>query len=428
MSSSPYLVPRITRPFDAHITLPGSKSIALRQLAIAALTDGCTVLHGVPPCDDTDAMLDCLGALGVQVHAQPDQSLQVQGPMQLDGEVHLNPRMSGASTRLLIGLAALRRGPTHIDGHGSLRVRTNAPLYEVLRRHGCRVDDHQGGLPVTLQGPITNASHLQIDGSLSSQYITALLVIAPLLAEPDKPVHIELSSQVVSRPYIDITLTEMAKRGADAAWRGGETLVVQAGAYQPGEYRVEGDATAATYFTALATLHSGRVTLDNLGHGTHQGDYGFCRIMESLGAQVTSSDDSTTVQGPGNLKPLPSQDMTTMPDAALTLIALSPLLPDGAHITGLSSLHHKECDRLKSPAAEFVPMGISAQTTHDSIRVQPLDGSMHSHVLTTYHDHRMAMAFSILGSVSGNLSIDDKAVVDKTFPAYWQAYEQHLAG
>jgi 3-phosphoshikimate 1-carboxyvinyltransferase len=421
MATNQYLIPKLAPTFHATITLPGSKSIALRQLAMAALAHGTTKIFGIPPCDDTEAMLECLSTLGAGVKRTAEH-IAVKGPMDFNADVTLDARMSGASTRLLIGLAALRTGKTTIDGHSSLRARTNAPLFDVLSAHGVSVDTENGQLPVSIQGPITPPERFEIDGSLSSQYVTALLLCAPHLARTDK-LDIHIKGDLVSRPYIDITLNEMAKRGVTAQWVDNQTLTVEKKEYTPGEIQVEGDATAATYFAALATLHNARVELTNLGAKTRQGDYAFLNIMARLGAKIRRNVDTTEITGPQHMSGLPAMDMTDMPDAALTLIALAPLIPGSTSITGLSSLHHKECDRLECPAAEFRHLGVQAQTTEDAIQVEEIEPSMlQAHTLKTYHDHRMAMAFSILGSVSGNLSVDDKQVVNKTYPDYWRDY------
>jgi len=397
MTTENYLIPAIRAPLQASITLPGSKSIALRQLAIAALTQGQTKVRGIPDCDDTAAMLDCLIELGVDV-TRDDHHLVLTGPMNFDRDVTLYARMSGASTRLLLGLAALRQGKTTLDGHPSLRARTNAPLLEVLARHGCQVEASDGRLPVTLKGPLRAPTRLEIDGALSSQYVTALLVIAPLLQalgnSQNALQEIAIKGTLVSRPYVDITLNEMAKRGVHARWQDTNTLIVEQGRYRPGEVTVEGDATAATYFAALATLHGGQVELTNLDATSKQGDFGFFGLMTTLGARIDHGKGSTVVHGPAQMRAFPATDMTHMPDAALTLITLAPLLPGGAELTGLSSLHHKECDRLECPAKELSALGVTVKTTHDSIRIEP---SKHfaAATLNTYHDHRMAMAFSI---------------------------------
>jgi 3-phosphoshikimate 1-carboxyvinyltransferase len=422
----PFLIPAINRSFDVEITLPGSKSIALRQLAIAALAQGTTRLIGIPDCDDAQAMIDCLIQLGVNIQTDGQHTV-VKGPMDLgDSTVHLNARMSGASTRLLIGMAALRKGVTHIDGHPSLRVRSNKPLFDVLQAQGCAVEFASGGLPATITGPIEISPSLTIDGSLSSQYITALLLIAPMTC-PDSGQMINISGDLVSKPYLDITLNEMNKCGVNAHWQDEKTIFVEQNQYQSGQRTIEGDATAATYFSALATLHCGSVTLTNIDQTTHQGDYEFCTVMEALGATVERSGH-TRIVGPAKLSPLQEVNMQAMPDAALTLIAMSPLLPGSNTITGLQSLHHKECDRLECPATELRAMGVDVKTTLDSVTIEEIDPSkIAPHTLTTYHDHRMAMAFSMLGSCSHALRVDDKAVVNKTYPNYWQDYNKLIA-
>ena len=424
--AEPFKVEKLSSGFDTDITLPGSKSIALRQLAIAALCDGTTELRGIPACDDSAAMLDCIAALGAWVTKHPEH-ITVKGPIDFsDRTIKLDARMSGASTRLLIGLAALRSGNTLIDGHESLRARTNKPLLGLLEAQGCSVASDDGHLPVTIRGPIRPTTTLQIDGSLSSQYITALLIAAPGYSSGSTQT-IEITGELVSKPYIDITLNEMHKRGVDAEWIDEHRLQVPPANYQDGSVSVEGDATAATYFAALATLHSSRITLTNLGRDSRQGDYGFLSVMETLGASV-ERDTTTRITGPAQVAELSNIDMQTMPDAALTLIAMATLLPEPIHIVGLSSLHHKECDRLECPAKELTDMGVALSTSYDSIRIQPTPvHKLKSHTLTTYHDHRMAMAFSLLGSFSGSLSIDDKRVVDKTYPNFWQDYERLIA-
>lgn len=392
---------------------------------MAALAQGTTYLTGIPDCDDTQAMIDCLIELGVSIKADGRNTI-VKGPMDFGhSTVNLNARMSGASTRLLIGMAALRKGVTYIDGHLSLRARSNQPLFDVLQKHGCSVESASGGLPATITGPIEVSPSLTIDGSLSSQYITALLLIAPMTC-PESGQIVSISGDLVSKPYLDITLNEMSKSGVKAHWHDEKTIFVEQSQYQSGQRTVEGDATAATYFAALATVHGGSVTLTNIDQTTHQGDYKFCSVMEALGAKI-EREGHTRIVGPSQLTPLPEVDMQAMPDAALTLIAMSPLLPGANTITGLQSLHHKECDRLECPATELRAMGVTVSTTFDTITIAATDpATLNPHTLTTYHDHRMAMAFSLLGSRCETLQIDDKLVVNKTYPNYWQDYNKLL--
>ena len=187
---------------------------------------------------------------------------------------------------------------------------------------------------------------------------------------------------------------------------------------------MEGDATAASYFLALATLHGSKISIPNLGQQTEQGDFAFAQVMVKLGARLQADQESLLIEGPEALQPLAQIDMTTMPDAALTLIAMAPLIPGETTITGLSTLHHKECDRLECSARALQAMGVGVTTTEDSITVPYTDvQDLKPHLLNTHHDHRMAMAFSTLGSISGTITVDEKAVVAKTYPHYWDDYE-----
>ena len=422
----PHQIKKIDSPFDVSLALPGSKSIALRQLAMCALTKGSSTLQGIPVCEDTDAMIGCLLSLGLRVK-QDTNGTVVEGPMNLDREVQLDVQMSGASTRLLIALSALRSGTTNFDGHESLRARTNKPLLDVLEANGCSVDSRQGHLPLSIKGPITPKHSMIIDGSISSQYVSALLILSVGLNEPIvRTLHV--TGQLVSKPYIDITLNEMAKRGVRANWADKAKIEIESNEYfKADEVAIEGDATAATYSSALACIHQGRVTFTNLGKNTHQGDFKFFELLEQLGAKIQKTEHTTSVVGPAQLNALATVDMTDMPDAALTLIALAPLLPEKLLIAGLSSLHHKECDRLECPAKELSKLGIFSQTTQDTIQVKPISrDKILPGVVCSYHDHRMAMAFSLIGSVSGNISIDDKTVVNKTYPEFWKDYEKLL--
>ena len=424
MQDSHYLIPRITRPFDVTFELPGSKSIALRQMAMCAMTRGKTVLRGVPVCDDSLAMASCLEKLGLSVKAT-ENAMEITGPMNLVDSITLDARMSGASARLLIALAALRSGVTHIDGHESLQARTNQPLLDTLEKAGCKIESRDGHLPLSIQGPINPISSLVIDGSISSQYVTALLVISVGLEKPISE-RISIEGDLVSKPYIDITLNEMRKRGVRAAWEDKHTIKIdrQRG-YQKKDLQVEGDATAASYAASLACIHKGKVTFTNLGNSSLQGDYQYLEILKQLGAKITATESTTTVTGPKQLMTLKSIDMKEMPDTALTLIAFAPLLEDEITISGLSSLHHKECDRLECPAAEMVKMGIEVETTDETITIRPAaTDKIKDLVLSTYHDHRMAMAFSLIGSVTGKLTIDDQSVVNKTYPNFWKDFQR----
>ena len=212
-------------------------------------------------CDDTAAMLECLGRLGLSI-SQSNTTVTIVGPMNLVGDVAINSRMSGASTRLLIALAALRSGETLIDGHESLRARTNLPLVNALQNLGCQIDSSDGHLPLAVRGPIQQTGSVQIDGSLSSQYITALLLISCGVTGGQSICEkITIEGELVSKPYIDITINEMIKRGVSARWEGTRSISIDTTrSYEASHITIEGDATAASYGASLACIHRDRLS------------------------------------------------------------------------------------------------------------------------------------------------------------------------
>jgi len=339
--------------------------------------------------------------------------------------------MSGVSTRLLMAIAALRSGKTTLDGHSSLRARTNEALIKALVHQGCTITAREGNyLPVTVRGPLHAGREIQVAGTLSSQYVSALLLVGPVLG---KQTRLQIDQRCVSKPYIDMTMNEMQRRGAATTWIKDDSILIHPDGYRGGFHTIEGDASAATYHAALATIHGGKVHFTNLGRDTCQGDYGFFKILKNIGANVSSSRETTTITGPKRMKGLGEVNLENMPDAALTLMTMAPLLPCATHITGLASLHHKECDRLEGGARELCKFGVKCEVGTDFIHIKPLDPSILSETidridLETYNDHRMAMAFSVLASRHGNCHVYDPEVVGKTYPDYWQDYRQLVTG
>ena len=261
-------------------------------------------------------------------------------------------------------------------------------------------------------------------GDVSSQFFSALLQIAPVL--PDG-LEIQVEGELVSRPYIDITLNEMRTFGVDVENDNYRLFRVAPQQYRSGPRSVEGDASAGSYFAALALIHGGKVVIANLGSESRQGDIRFLSICESLGAHVQMDEKKTVVEGPedGCVRPVAGDiDCSDIPDAALTLIALSPLIPGPTRITGIGTLKQKECDRIECPAAELRKIGVEVKTGPDLIEVGELPtGALNATSefnIETYRDHRMAMSFAVLGTRLGNLNILDPEVVGKTYPRFWE--------
>ena len=415
--------------FHFETPLPGSKSLTLRDCAIAALADGPSTIRYPGECDDYWRMKDCLRRLGIAVDDSAEEVVRINGRGgQFDvGAVELDVGQSAVSTRLLLAMAALRPEPTTIDGHISMRNRPNKALVDALESLGARLDStNDGHLPTTVTGSRNLRGPVRVPSNISSQYLTSLLIIAPLL---DSGLIIDVEGELTSKPYVDLTLDEMAKFGVRVINHEYRRLSVAPQVYRASTIDVEGDASAASYFAALATLHGGRIMLSNLGSGTRQGDYAFFGLCEKLGARVERTAAHTIIEGPRELAGGfdGDVDMTSMPDVAPTLMMLAPFLSRPTRITGLATLRVKECDRIAAPTRELRKLGVAVEEGPDYMVIEPLtaDSSARREVveIETYHDHRIAMSFGVLGSRLPGLRILDPGCVAKTYPNFWKDWQ-----
>jgi 3-phosphoshikimate 1-carboxyvinyltransferase len=427
------LVPWPAGTFQFETPLPGSKSLTLRDCAIAALADGVSTIRYPGECDDYWRMKDCLRKLGIAVDDSAEGVVRIagQGGQFNEGAIELNTGQSAVSTRLLLAMAALRPGATLIDGHISMRNRPNKALVDALESLGAGMQSsNDGHLPTTVSGTRHLLGPVRVPSNISSQYLTSLLIIAPLL---DAGLVIEVEGELTSRPYVDLTLDEMAKFGVRVTNHDYRRLAVAPQVYRAGDIDVEGDASAASYFAALATLHGARIVLSNLGAKTRQGDYGFFGICEKLGARVERSAARTIIEGPRMLQAGFSDDvdMTSMPDVAPTLMMLAPFLKAPTRITGLATLRVKECDRIAAPTRELRKLGVTVEEGPDYMVIEPLAQGVISRQevveIETYHDHRIAMSFGVLGSRLPGLRILDPGCVAKTYPNYWKDWQRARA-
>ena len=290
-------VDAIENHFNVSLNLPGSKSITLRDTVLATLARGPSLLEFPAECDDFSRMSEALIQLGAIIRQAELDSVSIlgNGGKFQPGPMLLNAGLSG-TVRLLITLAVLRRDETTIDGLPPLRSRPNKHLVDAVTGLGASVRSmNDGYLPISIRGPEVCKSSIRVKGDQSSQYLSALLLVGPLLQHG---LELEVDGELVSRPYIDVTLQEMLRFGVTVERDGYRRFSVRSQAYQPSIIRVEGDASAASYHAALATIHGGSVTFTNLGRTSAQGDYRFLEICEMLGATVTREDRTTTVTGP----------------------------------------------------------------------------------------------------------------------------------
>ena len=410
--------------FEFSTALPGSKSLTLRDCAIAALASGSSTIRYPGEADDYWRMKDCLRRLGISVDDSHEDQVRIEGRggQFAPGPVTLDVGQSAVTTRLMLAFAALRPDVTVVDGHISMRKRPNKDLVDALGALGASLESTDDGhLPTTVRGTRELRDFARVPGTISSQYLTSLLTIAPLTG-----LTIEVDGELTSKPYVDLTLDEMSKFGVHIQNDRYRRLVVPRQTYQAGSIDVEGDASAASYFAALATLHGASITLANLGAGTRQGDYAFLGLCEKLGARVVRNAGSTVIDGPRRLDATfdGPVDMTSMPDVAPTLMMLAPFLSRPTHITGLATLRVKECDRIAAPTRELRKLGVVVEEGPDWMRIEPLAQSRGAAPkvveIETYHDHRIAMCFGVLGSLLPGLRILDPGCVAKTYPNYWR--------
>jgi 3-phosphoshikimate 1-carboxyvinyltransferase len=423
--------------FRFETPLPGSKSLTLRDCALAALADGVSTIRFPGEADDYWRMKDCLRRLGIAVDDSREDAVVItgRGGEFAPGRLQLDVGQSAVTTRLMLAIAALRPDETVIDGHVSMQKRPNKDLVDALRALGATLEStNDGHLPTTVRGTRALRGPARVSGTISSQYLTSLLTIAPLI---DGGLTVEVEGDLTSKPYLDLTLDEMAKFGVHVDNQGYRRLVVAQQAYRAGAIDVEGDASAASYFAALATLHGAAITLTNLGDGTRQGDYGFLALCEKLGARVTRTRATTVIEGPRRIETtLASPDMTSMPDVAPTLMMMAPFLAAPTRITGLATLRVKECDRIAAPTRELRKLGITVEEGPDYMVIHPLTDTARSGTekarrgvveIETYHDHRIAMSFGVLGSLLPGLRILDPGCVAKTYPNYWRDWARAAA-
>ena len=414
-------ISRVASPFAADVTLPGSKSIALRQLLMSALADGPTRLDGIPRCDDVDTMFEALERLGVDVERQGKSARLTPPELAFATDVVLDLGMSGVSLRLLLAHAALRTSTTRFTGHRQLHHRPNADLLESLQVIGCRIESTpEGRLPITVTGPASPAAQTTLATGVTSQYLSGLMLSAPGLPNG---LTITLVGERPSASYLDVTTTEMAKRDVHVQTPDANTVVVPPAKYRGGDVVIEGDASAATYYAALATLHAGRITLTNLGQSTRQGDFAFFDLCERMGAEVSRGTHRVTIQGPTSPTAVGNANMVDMPDAAPTLMAMAPFLPAPTHIGGLATLRVKECDRIACGARELRKAGVRVEEFDAAMTIHPCQ-TLQPTGFDTYEDHRMAMALSVVASKVGGCVIHGADCVAKTYADYWDDFDR----
>jgi len=402
------------------VKMPGSKSISNRVLLLAALADGETRIENLLDSDDTGVMLDALELLGVRIERE---SATVRGGSFPNKSADLRLGNAGTAFRPLTAVLALAGGEYRLSGTPRMHERPIGDLVDALRALGARIDylGKEGFPPLALHpGTIRRGAPVRVRGEVSSQYLSALLMAAPLAGSETR---IEVEGELISRPYVEITLNLMRRFGVKVERDGWKTFTVPAMRYaSPGEIRVEGDASSASYFLAAGAIGGGPVRVEGVGRSSIQGDIRFAEVLEKMGAKISMGDDWIESGAParGKLKAIDA-DLNHIPDAAMTA-AVAALFADGAStLRNIASWRVKETDRLAAVATELRKLGAAVEEGADALRVTP-PARLKPATIATYGDHRMAMSFSLAALGGIRVRIDGPDCVGKTFPEYFEAF------
>jgi len=423
-SPAELFLPRQTS-FRGHVDLPGSKSIANRALLLAALSRGETLLSHLPDADDTRVLLRALSALGIRWVREPG-GVRVYGsagafPVRA---ASLDLENAGTAMRPLVAILAFSGGRYSLTGNEQMQRRPIGDLTGALAAAGLGCKATAGNFPpVEIDSQGIDSREIEIKGEVSSQFISALLLAAPLARGT---IGIRTRGPVVSKPYIDLTIRMLADFGVPCQREDYDYFLIEGREFtSPGNYRVEGDATAATYFLGLGALPgSGPIQIQGLRPDSPQGDLGFTDVIHRFGGICTFAGEDLVVRSGKEFEAV-DLDFNAMPDAAMTAAVLAAFARGQSRLRGLANLELKESKRLTNLATELCRLGVPARAGKDELVVDG-GGPLSAARVETYKDHRMAMAFS-LASYGTDLTILDPGCVSKTFPDYFDVFYRLFA-
>jgi len=426
----PLQLSQMATPLDAVVALPGSKSLTNRVLLLAALADGTSRFDNVLVADDTRLMVQALRSLGVSVQCDELHGkaiVQGCGGLWPNAEAVLDVGHAGTVARFITAACSIGRGQYRIDGSPRMRERPLRPLIAALRELGAYVncEGAEGHLPLAIAGRGLRGKTVTIPGVISSQFISALLLVAPL-AQGD--VLMALEEPPPSKPYIGLTLKAMDAFGVGVAERDMQKFIVPAPqAYRATKMAIEPDASAASYFWGAAALAGGRVAVRGLSQSSWQGDVGFAGVLAEMGCDVEYQADGITVTGPANgtLRGV-DVDLEAMPDVAQTLAVIAAFAEGPTVMRNIGNLRVKETDRLSALVTELAKMNVTAtvEDERDMRVIPPIDGEVRAARIATYNDHRMAMSFTLASTRLENMEIEDPGCVSKTLPDFFDRWQR----
>lgn len=412
------------KKIQGELNLPGSKSVSNRALLLAALAKGTTKLTNLLDSDDIRHMLNALTTLGVTYRLSDDRSVcEVDGlghPFCATQPLELFLGNAGTAMRPLAAALCLSDGAFVLTGEPRMKERPIGHLVNALRQSGADIEylEAENYPPLKIVGTGINAGTVEIDGSISSQFLTAFLMSAPL-AKGD--VRVKIIGELVSKPYIDITLHMMAQFGVTVTNQDYQEFVINGGQQyvSPGTFFVEGDASSASYFLAAAAIRGGEIKVTGIGKHSIQGDAQFAYALQCMGAEIEWGDDYIIARR-GELKAI-DMDFNHIPDAAMTIATTALFAQGSTAIRNVYNWRVKETDRLAAMATELRKVGAVVEEGHDYIVITPPETLKHA-VIDTYNDHRMAMCFSLVALSDTSVTINDPRCTSKTFPDYFERF------
>ena len=407
---------------DAIVNVPGSKSIANRALICAALAHGASTIKELPDGDDTQAMLQSLQVLGATILREKSDA-QIEKAIDIDRSdpISVDANLAGTTARFLTAIGALRRGPMTVTGGESLRSRPMKDLHVALGDLGAILSwqDEKYCLPVTVQRGGSYSDSIEIASDTSSQFVTALMLIAPML---ENGLKIQLVGNVISLPYITMSASVMMAFGANVRLVDGRNIVIDGGGYVGCEFTVEPDASSASYPLAAAAVVGGRVRVNGMCSNMMQGDSRFVDVLRQMGCEVSedrlgvtiSRDTSTALRGV-------DVDMSEISDLVPTIAIVAMFATTSTRIRGVGFIRNKESDRIGDLAREMRGLGANVVEYEDGLEISPQ--GLHGGTCDTHHDHRIAMAFGVAGLKLPGVIIDQPNVVSKSWPQFWEMLE-----
>lgn len=429
-----YLVKKIDKPINWTVTVPGSKSMTNRALLMATLSDGVTELSGVLFSDDSRYFISSLQSLGFATQVdEKEKKVTVKGENgkipEKEAEIYVGS--AGTAARFLTAMLGMSDGIYTIQASEQMKKRPMKDLFLLLKQAGAGIEylEKEGYLPIKITGRKANNLNgkeepekiekkltVQLDISKSTQFLSAMLLISPMIEEG---LCIEITSEKTDGSYIKITRGMMEEWGVTSLFDGRNYEVSAGASYHMKHYIVEPDMSAACYFYGAAAITGGLALVRNVHMDNSQGDRKFLEVLEKIGCSVTDSEEGIVVEGPadGKIKGI-DIDMNDFSDQTMTLAAMAPFASEKVHISHIGHIRLQESDRIHAIVTELTRVGIRCEETEDSITVYP--GKPHAALIETYEDHRMAMAFSLIGLKTEGIVIHNPMCCRKTFENYFE--------